>query len=335
MDMVTVGNAGNAPDTRYNATGFGSVGYSYQIGKYEVTNAQYVEFLNGVDPTAANVRGLYSPFMTSDPGGGINLNMRAESGLRYETKPGRGSNPIAFVSWYDAIRFANWLQNGQGHGDTEHGAYTLSSGGVPINGDSITRNAGAKWWLPSEDEWYKAAYHKNDGVNGNYWEYPTGTNAGPDSDLPPGSHAPQQSNTANIFKNDKIANGYDDGFAVTASATIDPSQNYLTDVGAYALSRGPYGTFDQAGNVGEWNESLISGGYRGFRGGYFSAGDSELHASARGNLIAIGAGGSDGVLMGFRVASSVVPEPSTFAPAITASVLLLFRRRRPTSHNRV
>ena len=48
IDMVTVGNPGNAADTRYDLTGFGSVGYNYQIGKYEVTAGQYTEFLNAV-----------------------------------------------------------------------------------------------------------------------------------------------------------------------------------------------------------------------------------------------------------------------------------------------
>ena len=106
-----------------------------------------------------------------------------------------------FVSWYDSIRFANWLHNGQGSGDTENGAYTLLGGTpTPSNGNSITRNAGAKWWLPSEDEWYKAAYHKNDGVTGNYWDYPTSTDAVPYSDQPPGSGAPDPSNTANFYQ---------------------------------------------------------------------------------------------------------------------------------------
>jgi formylglycine-generating enzyme required for sulfatase activity len=334
---VPVENANNPADLRYDVNGFGSVAYSYRMSKYEVTNAQYVGFLNAVDPLGANSRGLYSSFMTSDAHGGITLNAGAANGLKYEVKTGRGNNPVVFVSWYDAIRFANWMHNGQGTGDTENGAYTVGpvgSGGVPINGNSITRSSAAKWWLPSEDEWYKAAYHKNDGVTGNYWDYPTSTDAVPYSDQPLGTDAPDQSNTANFFRNDNVTNNYDDGFAVTGSATIVHSQNYLTDVGAYALSTSPYGTYDQGGNVGEWNEAIIFGSFRGFRGGWFSDGEALLRASNRGNLIANGASGEDGSIMGFRVATAI-PEPSALLLTITAFATLPTRRRKSVPHNRV
>ncbi|MGA2034536.1 MAG: hypothetical protein ABSG68_20000 [Thermoguttaceae bacterium] len=42
MAMVTVGDPGNAADTN----GYVDVGYTYQIGKYDVTTAQYTAFLN-------------------------------------------------------------------------------------------------------------------------------------------------------------------------------------------------------------------------------------------------------------------------------------------------
>jgi sulfatase modifying factor 1 len=147
---VPVGNPGNAADT----TGSGSVGYLYHIGKYEVTNDQYVEFLNSVDPTGGNTLALYNTSMASDARGGINFNGGAPNGSIYEIKPGRGNNPVVFVSWYDSIRFANWMHNGMGDGDTEDGAYTLGAlggGGVPIDGSSITRNPAARWWVPSDN----------------------------------------------------------------------------------------------------------------------------------------------------------------------------------------
>ena len=55
---------------------------------------------------------------------------------------------------------------------------------IPIDsGANETRSVNAKFWIPSEDEWYKAAYHKNDGVTGNYFDYPTGSDATPSNDL--------------------------------------------------------------------------------------------------------------------------------------------------------
>src|SRR5690606_22641777 len=101
---------------------FGAVASNFRIAVYEVSNDQYVEFLNakGTDDSL----GLFNPSMTSDPRGGI-----VRSGLRpnyvYTSKPNMGDKPVNYVSWYDAVRFANWMHNGQGDGDTESGAYTL------------------------------------------------------------------------------------------------------------------------------------------------------------------------------------------------------------------
>jgi formylglycine-generating enzyme required for sulfatase activity len=323
FDWVTIGNPGNAADP---ATGLGAVSYEYRISKTEVTNAQYVEFLNGVDPTGVNTLFLYNPDMSSDARGGIDFNGGAADGSKYEIKPGRQNNPVTYVSWYDAVRFANWLHNGMGSGDTENGAYTLLGGtSTPSNDDSITRNPDARWWLPSEDEWYKAAYHKNDGVTGNYWDYPTSTDAVPYSDQPPGSDAPDPSNTANFLKDDNIANGYDNGYAVTGSTSFFNTQNYLADVGAYTSATSPYGTLDQGGNVREWNETLDSSSLRGLRGGSWDDEASSLFAS-------LGLGNSHVPLVqsssvGFRVALAV-PEPASAALVLGGLVLTGGCRRK-------
>ncbi len=44
IDLVPVGNPGNAADPPRELS-YGSVGYDYQIGKFEITAGQYCDFL--------------------------------------------------------------------------------------------------------------------------------------------------------------------------------------------------------------------------------------------------------------------------------------------------
>ena len=265
IETVPVGNPGNKGELCGESLGgigadatVGAVAHEFRIGKYEVTNSQYVEFLNAVDPTGKNALGLYDELMSTNRNGGIDLEADSVDGAKYVAKSDCGNKPVVYVDPFDAFRFANWLHNGQGDGDTESGAYELRGGTpTPRNALSIKRNPNAKWFLPSEHEWYKAAYHKNDGVTGNYWDYPTSTDEVPYSDQPPGRDAPKPSNAANFFKDDSKANNYDDGVAVTALPNFKTQVNMLTNVGAYTKSVSPYGTFDQGGNVAEWTETVL------------------------------------------------------------------------------
>jgi formylglycine-generating enzyme len=322
IPTVEIGNPGNFEDTRYfSGFGIGTVDHNFRIGKYEVTNVQYVEFLNSVDPDGINELGLYSSSMTTDPNGGVALSSGNSSSTKYSTKPGRGNNPVIYVSWYDAIRFTNWLHNGQAAGDTEDGAYKISERSeYPSNGFSIVRNVDARWWLPSDNEWYKAAYHKNDGATGNYWDYATATNVIPDNDQPPGADAPNASNVANFYRDDGVANGYNDGYAATGSTHFNSLQNYLTDVGAYASAASAYGTFDQNGNVYEWDEFQIAGIYRGIRGGVFS---QSLETAWLLNV----ADPYGGPGVGFRVATISIPEPTNIGFLASWLSFVLLRRR--------
>ena len=155
MDWEAVGNAGNADDS---STGYGGVSDVYQISTYEVTAGQYTEFLNAV--AATDTHGLYNTYMWSDSHGCKIQRSGSPGSYSYSVAADRADRPVNYVSWYDTLRFSNWLHNGQGAGGTEDGAYDMSLG------SSVVRKAGAQVWLPSEDEWYKAAYHKNDGVTG-------------------------------------------------------------------------------------------------------------------------------------------------------------------------
>ena len=195
FDWVTVGDPGNACETQ--ATGcFGAVAETYRIGKFEVTSAQYVEFLNAVAATDMNPNDndtLYSANMALDFGG---ITQSGSSGsFSYSAVAGRENMPVNHVSFWDATRFANWLHNGQPTGvqdntTTEDGAYTLTVLGIALN--SITRNASAGFFVTSEDEWYKAAYYHAGAMR--YFDYPAGSDT-QTTCASPGATA----NTANCF----------------------------------------------------------------------------------------------------------------------------------------
>ena len=207
LQFVTVGDPGNAADP---STGYGAVPYSYQIGKYDVTIGQYVQFLNAVART--DPYGVYNPMQDSYypklaiVQSGVSGSYRYSIAGGYNGDSGAATNcPIYGVSWGDAARFCNWLQNGQptgaeGSGTTETGAYTLNGASPITRLGGIRRNAGAKYFLPSENEWYKAAYYKGGGTNAGYWLYPTR------SDTPP-SNVLSATGTNN-------ANFYDGGYTI-------------------------------------------------------------------------------------------------------------------------
>ncbi|MDX2079387.1 MAG: SUMF1/EgtB/PvdO family nonheme iron enzyme [Terrimicrobiaceae bacterium] len=309
IPTVTVGDAGNANDS----TGFGGVSYVYSIAVKEVNLFQYTAFLNAVAKTDTYF--LYN----TDMGADLNvagIQRTGSSGSYSYSVIGSGSRPVTYVSWFDAARFANWMANGQptgaqGNATTENGAYTLNGAldGVGFTKNAINPNTGTSttWWIPSENEWYKAAfYDPTKGGLGGYWVYPTL------SDDAPGNVVGSAPNNANIN------NGV---YSITQDSNYSPSENYLTDGGAFSSSGSYYGTFDQGGNVFEFNDAVI-GDYRGRRGGYWGADASYLSSSARGFDDAF----AEYSYLGFRVAS--IPEPSTAGLMLVAGAAWLLRRRR-------
>ena len=266
IETVTVGNPGNPDDIHY--TGFGGVDYMYNIGKYLVTAGQYTEFLNAV--AADDSYELYNTMMPeiSDDeelsGCGI-FRSGSPGSYTYSVESDWIDRPVNWVNWGDAARFCNWLHNEQPTGiqnltTTEDGSYYLDGAITNPELMAITREPDATWVIPTEDEFYKAAFHKNDGVTGNYWNYPTGTD-----DLP--SHElidPDPGNNATFF--DDQGGEWTIGFPY-----------WRTEVGAHENSASPYGTFDQGGNLFEWTEGVYGDcratGYGSFltRGGALSA----------------------------------------------------------------
>lgn len=283
-DMVLVGNAGNAPD----ATGFGAVAYEYRIGRTEVSNFEYAQFLNA--KAAADPLGLYHPNMASDGFRGGILREGTEGQYTYRVKPDMGDKPVNWVSWNDAIRFVNWLHNGQGAGDTESGAYALLGGGiVPTN--VPTRHPDAQWFLPNENEWYKAAYHQpaaDGGDADDYWLYPTA-----------GNFAPAMATADSIGD---ISNPGVNVANFNSAADWNGQNGHVTTVGsAGPESESYYGTLDQGGNVLEWTEELVSGSFRTRRGGAFNSGAVDLSALSS----IAGIPSSENMFTGFRVARRV------------------------------
>ncbi|MBX9788689.1 MAG: formylglycine-generating enzyme family protein [Pirellulales bacterium] len=295
IDWVTVGESGNAPDP---LTGFGQVNQSYRIAKYDVTMSQYADFLNSNDPTGANKLGLYNLKMSISNFGNIQFDAGAANGSKYSVTAGAEKYPTNYITWYSALRFANWINNGQIPGSTETGAYVLLGGTpTPSNSYTIARSANAVVFLPSENEWYKAAYY--DPSTKLYFRYPTSSNSAPTATGPTSSP-----NSANFY---------------------NPSgPNQPTDVGAYTGTTSPYGAYDMAGNIWQWNEALIGRFDRGVRGGAFLISTSD-------DLLSTFRGGSTPAFelayVGFRVAA-VIPEPSTgVMAAIGCCVLCLLQMR--------
>ncbi|MFG0327645.1 MAG: GC-type dockerin domain-anchored protein [Phycisphaerales bacterium JB037] len=287
MEWVTVGNAGNTADP---TTGFGSVAYAYRIGTYEVTNARYAAFLNAI--AASDPNGLYNENMGSDPRGGI-VRSGSSGSFTYSVKANMGNKPVNFVSWYDAARMSNWMTNGQGSSDTESGVYTLTG---PTSISAITRDLSNpnQVFIPSEDEWYKAAYHQPAAQGGDaddYWLYATRSNTAP--------------TVATATSIGDVANPGQGVVNYLRGADWNGQDGNLTTVGS-AESTGYHGAFDMNGNVLEWNETLI-GSNNGVRGGaYSSNGELGLGSSFRVGIDP----GVESSTLGFRLASPVPPCPA-------------------------
>lgn len=306
FDWVTVGNAGNAADPLNSGTfsGIGAVSYEYRIAKYEVTNAQYAEFLNAVAATDPNA--LYSPGMASTYGGITRSGLSGS--YTYSVKTNMADKPVNQTSWYDAARFANWMTNGQGAASTESGVYILT-GPTTISGITRDLNNPNQVFLPSQNEWYKAAYHQpadEGGDSDNYWLYPTASNS-----VPTLASATATGDIANPGAN-VVNYGY--------GADWNSQNGFVTTVGsAGPLSESFYGTSDQGGNVNEWVEPTDA---VRLRGGDFVSSEAKLRSSYN---TALGMT-SEGSTIGFRVASPV-PEPGSLALLTVVTPLILRRRR--------
>lgn len=278
IDFTVIGDAGNAADT----TGYGAVDYDYRIATYEISEDMI---------TKAN----------------------AEGGLGITDSSRRANFPTTNVSWNEAARFVNWLNASQGFqeaykfaiqpGEPGYSANTniqlWDPGDAGYDPNNRYRNSLANYFLPSEAEWYKAAYY--DSATGDYYVYPTGSDTAPTP----------------------TAGGTTDGTAVYDGQT---DSALITQSGGPS----PYGTYGQGGNVEEILETSQNRNNSGaainrlMRGGAYNDGTLELSKS---DINILNSPSASFGTAGFRV-SAVIPEPTSAALLLGAAGLLALRRRR-------
>ena len=274
--LVPVGEEFNlGDDTNGNR---GAVVYEYQIGTYEITNAEYQAFLNVVAKTDS-FYGLYNTQMGSAANGGI-MRSGQNGNFIYTVKPGFAKKPVNFVNIYNAMRFCNWLHNGaQTNGDTEAGAYRLL-GNIPSDTVKLRRNASARYFIPTEDEWYKAAFYDPSPTGmptASYWSYAT--------------------------KSD------------SASAAMSFGGSHLGPTDIDALPYPSYfKTYGQSGNVAEWSETVV-GITRVVRGGHYSSNAEGVSSLGKLELDPL----TTSANLGFRVAAApgVASPLETVGPSPT------------------
>ena len=244
IELVPVGHPGNPAD----ANGFGSVAYEYLIGRYEITIEQYCAFLNEV--AASDPHGLYSEQMATDPSvlaikrlgtdGSYTYKVIDEApvGHMHAGKKLKPHRPIVYVSWASAARFCNWLHNGQGNGSTETGAYALRG----VRDQRVPREKAARFFLPTEDEWYKAAYFDaaRAGSGAPYWKFGTRSNDSPAVWKSPG-HARWDAESLELTN---IANWGGGGGGCHTLAPVNLFPNAISGYACHCMT----------GNVAEWVE---------------------------------------------------------------------------------
>jgi hypothetical protein len=294
MEFVTIGNPGNAPDTKGIPNPAGRVGYIYDIGKFEVSR----DIVNKYNANVGTEK-ITLGDMTSYGGNGIN-------------------QPATGVSWNEAARFVNWLNTSTGG----FAAYNFTIFGMNNNitpwtaSDTLDYDAAnpyrsrrATYVLPSYNEWYKAAFYDPNKTSGSdkYWKYTTG------SDEPP----------------TPVGVGTTPGTAILSQPYTQGPAN-VTQAGGLSA----YGVMGLGGNVWEWEETSgdltnsADSSFRGLRGGTWVADSIYLSSSIRDSTLP----NNDNFNIGFRVASmspsDIVPEPSSLVMGTLFGLGGLLAKRR-------
>lgn len=185
-DFVDVGHPNNYPDQSitigWGGSG-GSVGYSYKILKYSVTNYEYVKFLNSVDPDGINTDNIYYQFMNPEIDivhGAIYFDENAPKGEKYIVRESWDNKPVGYVTWWSCARYCNWLNNGAKlyensenndiNAPHNYGAYDMFASTIK---ERSKPSLAANYRLPTADELHKSAYYEESETFIGYHKYPT------------------------------------------------------------------------------------------------------------------------------------------------------------------
>lgn len=328
IDFVMVGAPGN-PAWQGNGTpgdsaiGRGSVAYEYRIGKFEVTSAQWAEFFSAAfdRPTSERIPHLFEP---SQWGGG-SIPGTVPGGRRFVTTPQTAMLPAGGITWRTAAIYCNWLHNGKATNREAFlsGAYDVSTFGYfgNIFTDQTVRSEGARYFIPTLDEWIKGAHYdpnkaNPDGSTGGYWFWGNQTD-GSIPNFPLGGPPPSLGGNG-------VANY---GWDSLSHPNLSPFQ---VPLGAYTGVTSPWGLFDVMGATSEYTESFIRD----------VTGYQELIYDGSAWNSSIGNGASDSIRgfrsalpnegtfdQGFRIAAAI-PSVGTATAMLVLGALSGTRRRR-------
>lgn len=319
IDWVTITNPNNpaysGPDDIGIATGRGSVGYDYRIARTEITTALYLEFYNAfqarIDP--APITMIWRPAVW---GATIDTSYTGP-GTRYRLINEAAANrPVGGIDWRSIARLSNWLHNDKGsdYADISNGAYDTSTFGYDSLGrftDQVSHNPGAKYWIPTLDEYMKAAYWSPTNPNRDGWfVQPLGRDTPALYGPPPGWPNGDPANEAN------------------ANFMIGQAGHWAIPLGSYPQAQSPWGLLDVSGGTMEWleEEYWVSGlNYRlthgSYAGGFGATGYDRIDSF--GGLEPT----SSPHFAGGRLASAI-PSPFSGWPLAILGFLVVGSRRR-------
>jgi len=316
---VHIGSVGNAPWMGNGtagdlAIGRGGVSYGYNIGRYEWTTAQEVEFFNAAfdRPASDQIPWLIPP----GHWGAVPTTPHTPGGQRWTVPAGNEMLPVGNISWRMAAEYCNWLCNNKSADRSAFlsGAYDVSTFGYSGNAftDQPAHTPGARYWIPTLDEWIKAAHYDPNRYGpgqGGYWVYSITRDTAPVPGPPPSMGGVGEANF-----------GFDSG----------PVSPFSIPLGAYGAITSPWGLFDTSGGTSEWTEAIhVSFGQnldRYYEGSHWTSSPGYVVADSIYSY-----GGDFPSLstfdLGFRIASSL-PAPAASVVVCSLGIVLSCKRRR-------